>query len=57
MPQILSGADHATFINTFRCAPSNQDEVVRINIDIVEQVASAAFEPHECVVAHVAERG
>jgi heme-degrading monooxygenase HmoA len=31
---------YATFINTFRCQPSDQDEVVRINVDIVEQVAS-----------------
>jgi quinol monooxygenase YgiN len=40
VPTIVSGADHATFINTFRCRPSDQDEVVRINVDIVEQVAS-----------------
>jgi quinol monooxygenase YgiN len=40
MPEILGGAGHATFINTFRCDPSNQDEVVQINIDIVDQVAS-----------------
>lgn len=40
MPEIASGADYATFINTFRCDPSNQDEVVRINVDIVDQVAS-----------------
>ena len=42
MPEIVSGADHATFINTFRCEPSNQDEVVRINVDIVDQVASTS---------------
>jgi quinol monooxygenase YgiN len=40
VPTIVSGASYATFINTFRCQPSDQDEVVRINIDIVEQVAS-----------------
>jgi quinol monooxygenase YgiN len=40
VPTIVSGADYATFINTFRCQPSDQDEVVRINVDIVEQVAS-----------------
>jgi quinol monooxygenase YgiN len=42
MPEIVSGGEHATFINTFRCEPSNQDEVVRINIDIIDQVASVA---------------
>jgi len=41
MPTIVAGADYATFINTFRCRPQDQDEVVRINIDIVDQVASA----------------
>ena len=40
MPEIVSGAEYATFINTFRCQPPNQDEVVRINVDIVDQVAS-----------------
>ena len=40
MPEIVAGARYATFINTFRCRPSDQDEVVRINVDIVEQVAS-----------------
>ena len=40
MPEIVSCADYATFINAFRCEPSNQAEVVRINIDIVDQVAS-----------------
>jgi len=106
MPEIVRAAEHATFINTFRCEPAKQDDVVRLNIDIVDQVASAfpgfisatvhrsidgtrvinylqwessehlaamqrspefraiagrfagliEFEPHECVVAHVAER-
>jgi len=40
MPAIDSDAEHATFINTFRCQPSNQDEVVQINVDIVDQVAT-----------------
>jgi quinol monooxygenase YgiN len=40
MAEIVSGAEHATFINTFRCDPADQDEVVRINVDIVDQVAS-----------------
>ena len=43
MAEIMTGAGHATFINTFRCDPSNQDEVVRINIDIVDQVASSSL--------------
>jgi hypothetical protein len=41
MSAIISGAEYATFINTFRCQASNQEEVVRINVDIIEQVASA----------------
>jgi hypothetical protein len=77
MPEIASGTEHATFINTFRCEPSNQDEIVRINIDIIDHVASTypgyisatvhrsidgtrglnEFEPHECEVVHVGERG
>jgi quinol monooxygenase YgiN len=40
MPAIITGAEYATFINTFRCQPSNQEEVGRINVDIVERVAS-----------------
>ena len=40
LPEIRSNARHATFINTFRCRPADQDEVVRINVDVVEQVAS-----------------
>lgn len=36
-PKKPSEATHATFINTFRCKPDDQDEVVRINIDIIEQ--------------------
>jgi quinol monooxygenase YgiN len=42
MPEIVSGVGYATFINTFRCVPSDQEEVVQINIDIVDQVASAS---------------
>ena len=30
MPEIVSGAEYAIFINTFRCEPSNQ-EVVQLN--------------------------
>jgi quinol monooxygenase YgiN len=40
MPEIIKDPNYATFINTFRCEPANQDEVVRINMDIVDQVAS-----------------
>ena len=66
MPEIASGTEHATFINTFRCEPSNQDEIVRINIDIVDHVVHRSiegtrglneFEPHECEVVHVGDRG
>jgi quinol monooxygenase YgiN len=39
MPEIRPAAAYATFINTFRCQPAHQPEVVQINIDIVEQVA------------------
>lgn len=40
MPEIRGDALYATFINTFRCQPADQDEVVAINVDIVEQVAA-----------------
>jgi len=40
MPTIVRDAQYATFINIFRCKPAHQDEVVRINVDIVEQVAA-----------------
>jgi quinol monooxygenase YgiN len=40
MPEIRSRAKYATFINTFRCRPADQDEVVQINVDIIDQVAS-----------------
>jgi heme-degrading monooxygenase HmoA len=36
VPAIVSGAGYATFINTFRCEPSDQGEVVRINVDFIE---------------------
>ena len=44
-PTIVPGAGYATFINIFKCKPADQDEVVRINIDIVERAAkgSAGF--------------
>ena len=42
MPAIVEGAEYATFINAFRCEPSDQDEVVQINVDIVDQVASTS---------------
>jgi quinol monooxygenase YgiN len=42
MVEIVPGAEYSTFINSFHCDPSNQDEVVRINIDIVDQIASKA---------------
>jgi quinol monooxygenase YgiN len=107
MPAIVKGAEYATFINAFRCEPADQDEVVQINVDIVDQVASTfpgfisasvhrstdgtrvinylqwesaehlaamqrspefqaiarrfagliEFDPHECAVVHVADRG
>ena len=107
MPEIRRDSGFATFINTFRCEPRDQDEVVRINVEIVDRVASShpgfisaavhrssdgtrvfnylqwetaeqlaamqrspafqaiargfagliAFEPHECEVVHVADRG
>jgi heme-degrading monooxygenase HmoA len=40
MPEIVLGGQYATFINTFRCDSENQAEVVQINIDIVDEVAS-----------------
>lgn len=42
MPVISEGAAYATFINVFRCRPEDQDEVVRINAEIVERVASGS---------------
>jgi len=35
----MRDAAYATFINTFRCQPEDQDAVVAFNIDIVDQVA------------------
>jgi quinol monooxygenase YgiN len=40
MPEIRPDAEYATFINTFRCQRADQDDVVKINVDIIEQVAS-----------------
>ncbi|HEX5191667.1 MAG TPA: antibiotic biosynthesis monooxygenase family protein [Solirubrobacteraceae bacterium] len=40
MPEIRPDAHYATFINTFRCDPADQDQVVQLNVDIVDQVAS-----------------
>ena len=40
MPEIVRGGQYVTFINTFRCDPHDQAEVVQINVDIVNQVAS-----------------
>ena len=107
MPEIRGNAHYATFINTFRCQPADQAQVVQINVDIVDQVASTfpgfisasvhrstdgtrvfnylqwesaehlaamqrspefqaiarrfagliEFEPHECAVVHIGERG
>ena len=42
MPEIRRDPRFATFINTFRCRPQDQDEVVRINVEIVDQVASTS---------------
>jgi quinol monooxygenase YgiN len=42
VPTIEASATCATFINVFKCQPDDQDEVVRINIDIIEQVARMA---------------
>ncbi len=39
VPNINENADYVTFINTFRCRPEDQDEVVRINADLIDQVA------------------
>jgi heme-degrading monooxygenase HmoA len=39
VPTIDPQAGHATFINTFTCQPTDQAGIVRVNIDIVENVA------------------
>lgn len=39
MPTIDPNADYATFINTFTCQPPDQAGIVRVNIEIVENVA------------------
>ena len=40
MPEIRGDVQFATFINTFRCQPADQDQVVQLNVDIVDHVAS-----------------
>lgn len=40
MPEIVAGTSYATFINVFICEPGDQDDVVRINADIIDQVAA-----------------
>ncbi len=40
MPTIVTNPGYVAFINTFRCRPDDQAEVVRIDIDIVEQAAA-----------------
>jgi heme-degrading monooxygenase HmoA len=42
MPNIATNPNYVTYINSFRCPPGDQDEVVRINIDIVNQVAASS---------------
>jgi hypothetical protein len=37
---IVPDAACATFVNTFRCQPSDQEHIVGVNIEIVETVAS-----------------
>jgi hypothetical protein len=37
---IVPDAAYATFVNTFRCQPPDQGHIVRVNIEIVEEVAS-----------------
>jgi len=39
MPEIVRNPNYVTFINVFKCRPADQDEVVRINVEIVERVA------------------
>jgi heme-degrading monooxygenase HmoA len=40
VPEIIRGGQYVTFINTFRCDRRDQAQVVQINVDIVDQVAS-----------------
>lgn len=40
MPTIDPSATYATFTNVFKCQPQHQDAVARINIEIIERVAS-----------------
>jgi len=39
MPTIDPDSGYATFINSFHCEPDDQDDVVRINVEIVDNVA------------------
>jgi hypothetical protein len=48
MPEIISGAEYATFINTFRCEPSNQDEVVQLNMSSTSASATDASTSDRC---------
>jgi hypothetical protein len=56
MPVIDKNAAYATFINTFRCRPENQGEVVQINIDIIDQVA-VGFQGFVSATVHRSEDG
>jgi hypothetical protein len=40
MPDIVRGGQVATFINTFRCDPRDQAEVVQISVDLVDHPLS-----------------
>ena len=42
MPTIVERASYATFINVFTCKPNDQEEVVRINVEIIEKVATGS---------------
>ncbi|ADB48821.1 antibiotic biosynthesis monooxygenase family protein [Conexibacter woesei] len=39
MPTIVENSTYATFVNVFTCTPADQDEVVRINAEIIDRVA------------------
>lgn len=41
MRMIRSDAPYATFINVFKYKPGHQDDVVRINAEIIDQVGSS----------------
>lgn len=42
MPTIVANAAYATFVNVLACKPEDQDEVVRINVEIVDRVATGS---------------